>query len=210
MSGNIEEKKHTIKKGDTIWGIAKANKIEDWKKIWEYKKNSKVVKERGKPEKIEPGDVFIVPIDKGIDEKIVLELSDMLLDAEKRAKDLKSFAQGAGKSQGKANDNIGLASAALRKALKFCEDAEKSLSKDSGEDAKVGKIGEDLEKLAKDTRAFLTKNKKDEAALKKIRDRYQQAEKDYKDNMARSKKNFDQKDVDKVDTILRELKKLGF
>lgn len=54
----------TIKRGDTISGIGAAygHKASDWRTVWEDRRNEELVKKRGVPEKIEPGDVVQVPI----------------------------------------------------------------------------------------------------------------------------------------------------
>jgi hypothetical protein len=55
---------YQIKSGDTISGIGSdyGYKLHDWRKIWESPKNAALVRRRGKPEHIQPGDGVHIPI----------------------------------------------------------------------------------------------------------------------------------------------------
>ena len=59
MAGNVI--KVTIKKGDMLDKIAKKHGLKSGQFIFDAKENAKVKKLRGKPESIQPGDVFIIP-----------------------------------------------------------------------------------------------------------------------------------------------------
>jgi hypothetical protein len=54
----------TIKRGDTLWNLTKeyAHKPTEWEKVWKHPRNATVVAMRKKPENIQPGDIFHVPI----------------------------------------------------------------------------------------------------------------------------------------------------
>lgn len=52
---------HKVAKSDKVATIAKKYGHKDWKLIWKDPANKKLVKLRGKPEKIEPGDFITIP-----------------------------------------------------------------------------------------------------------------------------------------------------
>ena len=58
-----QNKTHKVVKNDTLIGIARkyGHKDNDWTKIWNHPSNRSVASKRGKPELIQPGDIFIVP-----------------------------------------------------------------------------------------------------------------------------------------------------
>ena len=56
------KQKHKVVKKETLTGIAKKYGHKDWKKIWEAPDNKALAKKRKAPEKIEPGDILIIPL----------------------------------------------------------------------------------------------------------------------------------------------------
>ncbi|MEN1678586.1 MAG: LysM domain-containing protein [Planctomycetota bacterium] len=62
MAKTPTKQRHTVKKGDTLESIAKKYGHKQWKAIWNDPENKKVVRKRGEPQKIEPGDVLVIPL----------------------------------------------------------------------------------------------------------------------------------------------------
>jgi hypothetical protein len=58
-------KRHVVKQGDTLLSIAAAHQIVDWKRIWEHGDNSGVREKRPNPQVLMPGDVIVIPDDRG-------------------------------------------------------------------------------------------------------------------------------------------------
>lgn len=53
---------HKVKKGETLIGIAKKYGHKDWKAIWKAPENKSIASKRKDPEKIEPGDALVIPL----------------------------------------------------------------------------------------------------------------------------------------------------
>lgn len=57
-------KQHKVKKGENLTVIAKKYHHKDWKPIWDAPENKQIAKSRGAPEKIQPGDVLVIPLNE--------------------------------------------------------------------------------------------------------------------------------------------------
>lgn len=64
MATAIATEKVVVKKGDTVWGIAKKYKVRDYKKLWAHDVNKKLFKKyKGNERKLDVRDVVFVPSD---------------------------------------------------------------------------------------------------------------------------------------------------
>ncbi len=69
---------HKVSKGETLISIAKRYKHKDWRNIWKDPANAAVLKKRKMPEKIEPGDKLVIPMNEA-ERKQMIELQRQLI-----------------------------------------------------------------------------------------------------------------------------------